>query len=70
MNLIEYFENKKGSGILATADADGNVDGAPYSKPHFEDGHTVMFIHGGQIEPQESRNESPCCLYFPRGRQF
>jgi hypothetical protein len=26
MDLIEYFNSKKGLGILATADSDGNVD--------------------------------------------
>lgn len=30
-----YFENTKGTGVLATADSDGKVDAAIYSRPHF-----------------------------------
>ena len=44
MNLQEYFEKHTGSGILATADADGNVDLAVYARPHVKDNATVAFI--------------------------
>jgi hypothetical protein len=37
MDLREYFENAKGVGVLATADADGKVNVAIYSRPHFLD---------------------------------
>jgi hypothetical protein len=44
MNLNEYFETNHGTGVLATADRDGTVDAAIYSRPHvFEDG-TVAFL--------------------------
>lgn len=44
MNLKQYFEANHGSGVLATADKDGMVDAAIYSRPHvFEDG-TVAFL--------------------------
>ena len=33
MDLNEYFENVKGLGVLATADAQGCPDVAVYSKP-------------------------------------
>lgn len=33
MGLRDYFENAKGTGVLATADADGKVDVAIYSRP-------------------------------------
>ncbi len=35
MKLNEYFGNVIGLGVLATADADGKVDVAVYSRPHF-----------------------------------
>ncbi|MBN1590559.1 MAG: pyridoxamine 5'-phosphate oxidase family protein [Pirellulales bacterium] len=35
MKLSEYFENVQGLGVLATADAQGKVDVAVYSRPHF-----------------------------------
>jgi hypothetical protein len=44
MNLSEYFENTTGRGVLATADADGNVDAAVYSRPHFIDDTTIAYI--------------------------
>jgi hypothetical protein len=44
MNLSEYFENVKGRGVLATADSDGNVDAAVYSRPHFIDEETIAYI--------------------------
>ncbi len=44
MNLSEYFGNNTGRGILATADSDGNVDVAVYSRPHFIDEKTIAYI--------------------------
>jgi hypothetical protein len=44
MNLNEYFENITGRGILATADSEGNVDVAVYSRPHFIDEKTIAYI--------------------------
>lgn len=44
MNLSEYFENTKGRGVLATADAKGMVDAAVYSRPHFVDEETAVWI--------------------------
>lgn len=44
MNLGDYFENTEGFGVLATADAEGRVDAAVYSRPHVIDEATVAFI--------------------------
>ena len=44
MNLKKYFDTNHGTGVLASADKDGMVDAAIYSRPHvFEDG-TVAFL--------------------------
>jgi hypothetical protein len=44
MNLKQYFDENFGTGVMATADKDGTVDAAIYSRPHvFEDG-TVAFL--------------------------
>ena len=44
MNLKEYFDTNHGTGVLASADKNGMVDAAIYSRPHvFEDG-TVAFL--------------------------
>jgi hypothetical protein len=44
MDLKNYFENIKGRGILATANADGKVDAAVFARPHVMDKETVAFI--------------------------
>ena len=44
MNLKEYFEKTSGLGVIATADSDGKVDTAIYSKPHVIDDETIAFI--------------------------
>lgn len=42
--LKEYFESKKGVGVLATADSGGKVDAAVYSRPHFIEEGLLAFI--------------------------
>ncbi len=44
MDLAEYFENQKGTGVLATADDQGRVDVAVYARPHVIDRETIAFI--------------------------
>jgi putative heme iron utilization protein len=44
MTLREYFEKANGVGVLATADAEGNVNAAIYGRPHFFDDNTIVFI--------------------------
>ena len=39
-----YFENHKGIGVLATADASGKVNAAIYSRPHILEDGTIAFI--------------------------
>ena len=42
--LQEYFEKTSGKGVLATADSNGKVDAAIYSRPHFLEAGTLAFI--------------------------
>ena len=70
MDLIEYFKSKKGFGILATADAEGNVDGAPYSKPHFEDGHTVSFIMADRLSHKNLESNPRAAFIFKEEDSF
>jgi len=47
MKLSAYFQQAKGIGVLATADAQGKVNVAIYARPHFLDEHddgTCAFI--------------------------
>jgi hypothetical protein len=42
--LKEYFENKKGMSVIATADREGKVNMAVYSRPHFLEEGSLAFI--------------------------
>ena len=45
MSLKDYFEANKGVGVLSTADGDGKVDSAIYSRPHLiEDGRVAWIM--------------------------
>jgi len=44
MTLKEYFASMHGTGVLATADAEGKVDAAIYSTPHVFDDGTIAFV--------------------------
>lgn len=44
MSLSSYFENTRGTGVLSTADAEGRVDAAVYSRPHVMDDGTLAVI--------------------------
>lgn len=44
MDLKTYFEQTKGLGILSTANYDGQVDAAVYSRPHVMDDGSMAFI--------------------------
>ena len=43
-DLKEYFEKTKGMGIMATADKEGKVNAAVYSRPHFLEDGSLAFI--------------------------
>lgn len=42
--MKSYFENARGIGVMATSDAEGKVNAAVYSRPHFMEDDTVAFI--------------------------
>lgn len=44
MTLKRYFQETRGTGILATADNEGRVDAAVYSRPHIMDDGSLAFI--------------------------
>lgn len=44
MNIEQYFDEKKGVGILSTASGEGVVNSAVYARPHVLEGGQVAFI--------------------------
>ena len=63
MNLKEYFDTNHGTGVLASADKDGMVDAAIYSRPHvFEDG-TIAFVMRKRLT-HENLKTNPYASYM------
>ncbi len=44
MKLKDYFETTKGKGVFSTADRNGKVNSAIYSRPHFIEEGKLAFI--------------------------
>jgi hypothetical protein len=66
--LQEYFENTKGVGVLATADANGTVDAAIYSRPHFLEEGTLAFIMRDRLTHHNLQsNPSATFLFVEEG---
>ncbi len=42
--LKDYFENARGIGVMSTADKEGKVNSAIYSRPHFVEDGSIAFI--------------------------
>ena len=63
MNLTDYFENTHGTGILATANSEGKVDVAIYSRPHVTDEDTVAFIMRPRLT-HENLQSNPHAAYM------
>ena len=49
MDLKEYFDKKKGFGVLSSADDKGKVDAAVYANPHVIDDTHVAFIMSDKL---------------------
>ena len=68
MELKEYFENVKGTGVLATADGQGQVDAAIYAKPHFMDDGTIAFIMADRLTHHNLQsNDRAAYLFMEEG---
>jgi hypothetical protein len=68
MDLKTYFENTKGVGVLATADKDGHVDAAVYSRPHFmEDGTIALIMNDRLTHDNLTSNPNAAYLFMEEG---
>ncbi len=63
MELQSYFESAAGTGILATADADGKVDAALYSRPHFMEDGSLAFIMADRLT-HHNLQSNPHAVYL------
>lgn len=64
MDLQEYFDKAKGTGVLATADREGKVDVAIYAKPHVMDQETVAFIMADRLTHRNLQSNNHAAYLF------
>ena len=71
MKLGEYFEKKKGRGVIATADSEGRVGVAIYARPHFIDDKTVVFIMADRLMHKNVQsNPHAAYLFLESGDKY
>ena len=63
MKLDQYFDDKKGVGVLSTADVEGKVDAAIYARPHFMDDGTLAFIMRDRLS-HHNLQSNPHAIYL------
>jgi pyridoxamine 5'-phosphate oxidase-like protein len=64
MELKEYFENIKGLGVMSTADGNGNVNAAVYSRPHFMKDGSLAFIMRDRLTHENIRSNPHASFLF------
>ena len=64
MELKGYFENTEGNAILSTADGNGQVDAAIYSRPHFMDDGTIALIMRDRLTHHNLQSNPHACYMF------
>jgi len=63
VKLSEYFEARKGRGIIATADSTGQLTAAIYARPHFFDENTLAFIMADRLT-HKNLQSNPHAVYL------
>ena len=64
MNLEEYFAHRTGTGVLATSDAEGNVNGALYARPHVLESDRVAFIMADRLSHANLQSNGKAAFIF------
>jgi len=68
MDLDQYFKDTKGTGVLATADGEGRVDAAVYTRPHVMDTEIVAFIMPDRLTHHNLQsNDHAAYLFMEEG---
>jgi hypothetical protein len=68
MDLHEYFEKTKGTGVLATADSSGKVDAALYARPHMLEDGTLAFIMADRLTHHNLQSNPQAAYLFVETR--
>ena len=67
MELKQYFETAKGTGILSTADNNGHVDTAVYSRPHFLEDNIAFIMRDRLSHSNLDSNPHAVYLFVEQG---
>jgi hypothetical protein len=71
MTLKEYLQDISGKDVLATADAEGKVDAAIYSKPHIlEDGSLAFIMQDNLTHHNIAENPYATYLFVEDGPYY
>jgi hypothetical protein len=71
MNLREYFQGNKGTGVISTSDGEGKVNSAIYSRPYVLDEDTVVFIMADRLTRKNlTVNPRAVFLFLEAGSGF
>jgi hypothetical protein len=71
MKLSDYFEKKKGRGVIATSDSKGKVGIAVYARPHFINEKTVAFIMADRLMHKNlESNPHAAYLFIEAGDKY
>lgn len=69
MDWQRYFDETRGTGFLATADAEGRVNVAIYSRPHVRDDGTLAFGMADRLT-HANLQENPHAAYAFQAKGF
>jgi len=70
INLHKYFDEQKGYGILATADSNGKVDIALYSRPHIMAEDTIAFIMPDRLTRHNLQSNPHAAYVYRKERKI
>jgi hypothetical protein len=65
MDIKDYFDNKKGLGVLSTADRNGIVNSAIYARPHVMEDGSLAFIMRDRLTHKNIQS-NPSAIYLFR----
>jgi hypothetical protein len=63
MDIKNYLEGARGTGVLATTDSDGRPNMALYSRPHMMDDGTLAFIMADRLS-RKNVSQNPHAAYL------
>ncbi|MDA8141142.1 MAG: pyridoxamine 5'-phosphate oxidase family protein [Desulfobacteraceae bacterium] len=64
MSLKSYFETHRGFGVLSTADKEGRVDSAIYSRPHIMEDGTIALIMNDRLSHHNLQSNPRAAYLF------